>query len=430
MAAKPTEDPKWVTTDDPQHIIEPTAALKLNGVGSGSVWGREHLNWMFNANSKWIDWVRSDALGKDNSLSELTNKPQSFDNIKQDATESYKGVVELATSSEVIAGTDNTRVITPSSLSALTANTSRAGLIATATNAETQALTSTTKAVTPSSLFSCTATNTRRGVVELATGAETATGTDTTRAITPAGLLSRTATTDRAGVVELATTAETTSGTDSTRAVTPQGLSQLSSTADRRGLIELATDAEVITGTDTARAVTPKSLHNFLDSKFYSVVVDAASLGAASWADTNIPSGVRRVVFAASGLVSDTSGEVYIRLGDNSSYTSDYVSRRTTNVDTDAIGTTTSDTVNNFKLSVGNVFGSPAKDIKVVMDLVDEANGVWMISSEMHAGSANAGTFTHAIGRATLGAGKELQRFLFVHDTLNFTDGEFYLTAS
>ena len=56
--AKPTQDPKWVTTDDPAHIIEPSAGAKLNGITSGGIWAREHLNWMFNANSKWIDWIR------------------------------------------------------------------------------------------------------------------------------------------------------------------------------------------------------------------------------------------------------------------------------------------------------------------------------------------------------------------------------------
>lgn len=72
----------------------------------------------------------------------------------RDASTTVKGIVELATSAEVIAGTDATRAVTPSTLKTLTASASR------------------------------------RGLVELATLAELNTGTDTTRAVTPAGLAS------------------------------------------------------------------------------------------------------------------------------------------------------------------------------------------------------------------------------------------------
>ena len=59
--AKPTQDPKWVTTDDPVNIIEPSAGAKLNGITSGGIWAREHLNWMFNSLSKWVDWIRDNV---------------------------------------------------------------------------------------------------------------------------------------------------------------------------------------------------------------------------------------------------------------------------------------------------------------------------------------------------------------------------------
>lgn len=71
-----------------------------------------------------------------------------------DATLTSSGVVELATDTETIAGTDGGRVVTPLGLAAKVA------------------------------------TSTAKGVVELATDAETSTGTDTTRAVTPANLLS------------------------------------------------------------------------------------------------------------------------------------------------------------------------------------------------------------------------------------------------
>lgn len=105
MAAKPTQDPKWVTSDDPLHIIEPTAPQKLNGIVSGSIWGREHLNWMFNSISKWIDWVRSYAMDKDNNLSDVTNTTTAFSNIKQAATTSATGVVKLSAAGDIAANT-------------------------------------------------------------------------------------------------------------------------------------------------------------------------------------------------------------------------------------------------------------------------------------------------------------------------------------
>ncbi len=104
MATKPTQDPKWVTSDDPNEIIEPSPALKTNGVQSGGIWGREHLNWMFNSLSKWIDWVRSYAMDKDNNLNDVADKPSAFNNIKQGATTSSTGVVEKATTEEMTTG--------------------------------------------------------------------------------------------------------------------------------------------------------------------------------------------------------------------------------------------------------------------------------------------------------------------------------------
>jgi hypothetical protein len=140
------------------------------------------------------------------------------------ATETVKGVAELATTSEAQTGTDDERILTPKKLQDVTA------------------------------------TETRKGVVELATNAEVQTGTDTSRAVTPAGLAARTATETRTGVIELATDAEVQAGTDAARAVTPAGLSSRTATTTRTGVVELATDAETQAGSDAARAVNPESL--------------------------------------------------------------------------------------------------------------------------------------------------------------------------
>lgn len=55
-------------------------------------------------------------LAKASNLSDVANAATSFNNIKQAATDSATGVVELATQGEVDAGTDTTRVLTPDTL--------------------------------------------------------------------------------------------------------------------------------------------------------------------------------------------------------------------------------------------------------------------------------------------------------------------------
>lgn len=71
-----------------------------------------------------------------------------------DASETVKGIVELATNAEVVAGTDTVRAVTPAGLASLTATDARRGLVELATNAETQAGTATDRAVTPANLNS------------------------------------------------------------------------------------------------------------------------------------------------------------------------------------------------------------------------------------------------------------------------------------
>jgi hypothetical protein len=176
------------------------------------------------------------------------------------ATETVKGVAELATTAETLAGTDDERIVTPAKLAARTATETRTGIVELATEAEVQTGTDTARSVTPAGLASRTATTTRTGVVELATDAEVQTGTDDTRAVTPGGLNACTATETRRGVIELATAAEVQTGTDTTRAVTPATLNACTATATRSGVIELATQTETDAGTDTERAITPEKL--------------------------------------------------------------------------------------------------------------------------------------------------------------------------
>ena len=66
-----------------------------------------------------------------------------------DASETVKGIVELATDAEAQAGTDTARAITPANLSSRTATETRTGVIELATDAEVQTATDTSRAITP-----------------------------------------------------------------------------------------------------------------------------------------------------------------------------------------------------------------------------------------------------------------------------------------
>lgn len=96
-----------------------------------------------------------DMLAEQN-LNDVADKPTAFSNIKQAATATATGVVELATSAEAVTGTDTVRAVTPEGLAA--AITARV------------------------------ASESAAGIVELATEEESKTGTDTARAVTPAGV--------------------------------------------------------------------------------------------------------------------------------------------------------------------------------------------------------------------------------------------------
>ena len=71
--AKPTLDISWATNNDPLDVIEPTMVLKNSGVLTNSVWGREYLNYQFYGLGVWINWVRLDAMDRQQNLSDVAN---------------------------------------------------------------------------------------------------------------------------------------------------------------------------------------------------------------------------------------------------------------------------------------------------------------------------------------------------------------------
>ena len=117
----------------------------------------------------------------------------SYGSSLPDATETIKGVVELATAAEVTAGTDTVRAVTPAGVkveldkkaalaSPTFTGTPKAPTAAAATNNTQLATTAFVHTATPNSSI------TVKGLVELATDAETTAGTDATRAVTPKSL--------------------------------------------------------------------------------------------------------------------------------------------------------------------------------------------------------------------------------------------------
>lgn len=150
--------------------------------------------------------------------------------VAVDASATEKGVVELATSSEVTTGTDTVRAVTCAALGPKGGASGFASLDGAALVPVTQL---------PA------ATTTVAGISELATVSEIATGTDTTRAVTcaslgPKGGISGFASLDGSALIPVA---------------------QLPAATDSAvGAVELATSSEVSTGTDTSRAVTCASL--------------------------------------------------------------------------------------------------------------------------------------------------------------------------
>ena len=188
------------------------------------------------------------------------------------ATTGRTGIVEIATQDEVDTGTDSDKAITSATLQrkiddieVSDASDTERGIIEIATQDEVDTGTDSVKAVTPETLTGRTATETRTGLIELATQTEVNNGLDNLRAITPDTLEGRTSTETRTGIIEIANQTEVNAGSNDTKAVTPIKLSSLTSTSSRRGIIQLASQSEVDAGNNGSKAVSPSTLQNKID---------------------------------------------------------------------------------------------------------------------------------------------------------------------
>jgi len=201
--------------------------------------------------------------------------PETLDG--RDATTTLTGLSALATNAEIQNGTGIDKVITSSGLPSRTATESRTGLAALATQGEVDSSTGGNTIVTPETLGNRTSTDTRRGLIELATQNEVNIGLDEIRSVTPATMRGCTSTTTRIGVIATSTDLEVETGTSTTKAVTPSSLRALTPDTERLGLIELATQNEVNIGTDAVRAVTPATLQGKVDGNVKGVAIQGNS---------------------------------------------------------------------------------------------------------------------------------------------------------
>lgn len=136
--AAPTNYPEWASTSAtlPEtggaNKVQPSASLQTVGFDKNSVPTAEEENWL---RANLYEWVVH------------------LDESSQQATETVKGIAELATQAETDAGTNDTNIVTPlklkSRLDSRVASETVSGLVELATDAETAALTDDTRAVTP-----------------------------------------------------------------------------------------------------------------------------------------------------------------------------------------------------------------------------------------------------------------------------------------
>jgi hypothetical protein len=150
--------------------------------------------------------VQSGEINEENHLTLTTHDGTVLDlgpitSTVPDATTVVSGISRFATVAEAKALTDDTIGITPNDLAAvfsvLLATTTAAGLIEIAASGDITAGTNTTKAVTPAQLTSSitaatpAASTTVSGTIEIAGSSDITAGTNTTKAVTPAQLAAK-----------------------------------------------------------------------------------------------------------------------------------------------------------------------------------------------------------------------------------------------
>lgn len=264
-----------------------------------------------------------------------TQYPQSVKNVQEalaltsptsPASEQEYGVIKLATMAQVMAGTDDTTVVTPLKLGQRLqhpdATTSQRGIIQIATNAQAVAGSDTNKAIVSSSLkyvvdwlfANRLSTEIATGVIKLSTLAAAVAGTDNTTAMSPLRVKQAiaeatklipsytTATENVAGLVQLATAGQVQQGTlRSSVAVSPYSLAQLTGNETRRGIVQAATIAQANAGTDQSVYISAAGFKSFN--------ANTTNFGTVKLSET-VQSGVGLALSANAKVLPTTGGTV------------------------------------------------------------------------------------------------------------------------
>lgn len=180
-----------------------------------------------------------------------------------DASTAVKGIVQLATEAETLAGENSSKAVVPITLKKALDNKVS---VVDGKGLSTNDYTNEDKTKVNNALTSVPdATTSIKGVVQLATDAEVGTGTNTTKAVTPSGL--KTALDEKVNV-EQGKGLSTNDYTTEDKNKVASAITELpTATTTRQGIIEVATGAEVAAGEDATRAVVPKTLKTELDRR-------------------------------------------------------------------------------------------------------------------------------------------------------------------
>ena len=222
------------------------------------------------------DWS-TDVTNVQTALEKIADYAMS-ENGLPDASETLKGVLKIATSELVTAGTDDTTAITPKKLKEAQARPAASetvvGVSRYATNPEALAGTIGTAAITPKNLGHVfdtrTAKEDKTGTIKIATSAVAIAGEDDTTAMTPKKVKQAiaqlapgydSATESVTGIVRLATTEQALAGdVRNAYAISPYTFKRANATDTKFGTIRLATAAEVTNLSDSDGAITPRNI--------------------------------------------------------------------------------------------------------------------------------------------------------------------------
>ena len=241
--------------------------------------------------------VNTDLLGYNSTSGNF--EPTSPTGVP-DASETVKGIIEIATNVEAGAGSATDKALVPSNVSSLSIGSGQVSGLATV---------ATSGAYADLSGTPTTATETTEGVIEIATNVEAAAGSATDKALVPSNVSSLSIGSGQ--VTGLATVA--TSGAYADLSGTPT-----TATTSAEGLVELADNTEAAAGTATNRALTPSNISSFtidagqIDPVSVSAQSTSFTAAAGNYYRMN-PSGSLVVTLPTASAAGD-GGEIELKL--------------------------------------------------------------------------------------------------------------------